>query len=124
VCGWLKRYAKAVFVVRQVFIHKDDSTGILHLICSGLTCDYDDITTTYKKQWQVEVFHKSLKSNANLARSPTRIPRTQSNHIFMAIPAAFRLECLSLNHKLNPFALCRRLRFNASRAVYAQLQRL
>jgi len=39
----------------------------------------------YKKRWKVEVFHKSLKSNASLAKSPTRTLRTQSNHVFMAI---------------------------------------
>lgn len=47
--GWLKGYPKEVFVVRQVFKNKDDSTGILHLVCSDLTGDYDVITTTYKK---------------------------------------------------------------------------
>ena len=120
--GWLKGYAKEVLVVRQVFKNKDDSTGILHLVCSDLTCDYDAITTTYKKRWQVEVFHKSLKSNANLAKSPTRTLRTQSNHVFMAIYATFKLECLSITNKLNPFALCRKLLINASRTAYAQLQ--
>jgi len=30
---------------------------------------------------------------------------TQSNHVFMAICAAFQLECLHLKHKLNDFAL-------------------
>lgn len=120
--GWLKGYPKEVLVVRQVFKNKDDSTGILHLVCSDLTCDYDAITTTYKKRWQVEVFHKSLKSNANLAKSPTRTLRTQSNHVFMAIYATFKLECLSITNKLNPFALCRKLLINASRTAYAQLQ--
>ena len=105
--GWLKGYAKAVLVVRQVFKNKDDSTGILHLVCSNLTCDYDFVTTTYKKRWQVEMFHKSLKSNASLAKSPTRTVRVQSNHVFMAIYAAFKLECLSITNKLSPFALCR-----------------
>ena len=120
--GWLKGYTKAVLLVRQVFTNKDGSTGILHLVCSDLSCDYDAITTTYKKRWKVEVFHKSLKSNANLASSPTRTVRTQSNHIFMAICAAFKLEGLSIKNKLNPFALCRKLLINASRSVYAELQ--
>jgi hypothetical protein len=31
----------------------------LHLVCSDLTCDSNAITTTYKKRWQVDVFHKS-----------------------------------------------------------------
>ena len=120
--GWLKGYAKAVRLVRQVFKNKDGSTGILHLVCSDLTGDYDTITTTYKKRWQVEVFHKSVKSNANLAKSPTRTVRSQSNHVFMAIYAAFKLECLGITNKLNPFALCRKLLINASRSAYAQLQ--
>ena len=120
--GWLKGYAKAVLVIRQVFKNKDDSTGILHLVCSDLTCDHNAITTSYKKRWQVEVFHKSLKSNANLAKSPTRTLRTQSNHVFMAIYATFKLECLGIANKLNPFALCRKLLINASRTAYAQLQ--
>ena len=70
----------------------------------------------------MEVFHKSLKSNANLAKSPTRTLRTQSNHAFMTIYATFKLECLSIMNKLNPFALCRKLLINASRFAYAQLQ--
>ena len=120
--GWLKGYAKQVLLVRQVFTNKDGSTGILHLVCSDLTCDYNAITTTYKKRWKVEVFHKSLKSNANLAKSPTRTSRTQSNHVFMSIYATFKLECLSIKNKLNPFALCRKLLINASRTAYAELQ--
>ena len=122
--GWLKGYQREVLVLRQVFTNKDGSTGILHLVCSDLTCSYDAITTTYKKRWQVEVFHKSLKSNANLAKSPTRTLRTQNNHVFLAICAAFKLECLSLKNKLSPFALCRKLLINASRSAYDELLQL
>ena len=48
--GWLKGSARAVRLVRQVFKNQDNSTGRLHLVCSDLTCDYDVITTTYKKR--------------------------------------------------------------------------
>lgn len=122
--GWLNEYAKAVRLVRQVFTNKDGSIGILYLACSELTCTYDDITTTYKKRWKVEEYHKSMKSNANLARSPTQTIRTQSNHVFMAIYATFKLECLSIKNKLNPFALCRKLLIHASRSAYAELRKL
>jgi DDE superfamily endonuclease len=122
--GYLKGYEQEVLLVRQVFTHKDGSTATLHLVCSDLTCDYDAITMTYKKRWAVEVFHKSLKSNASLAKSPTRTIRTQSNHVFMTICAAFKLETLSIKTQLNPFALCRKLLINASRTAYAQLQQL
>jgi hypothetical protein len=119
--GWLKGYAKPVLLVRQRFTNKDGSTAILHLVCSDLTGDKNTITTTYQTRWKVEMFHKSLKSNANLAKSPTRTIRTQSNHVFMSICATFKLECLSIKSKLNPFALCRKLLINASRSAYAQL---
>ena len=122
--GWIKGYSDPVSLVRQVFTNKDGSTGTLYLVCSDLTCDYDAITTTYKKRWKVEVFHKSLKSNASLAKSPTRTLKTQSNPVFMAIVATFKLECLSLKSKSNPFAICRKLLINASRAAYVELQKV
>ena len=106
-----------------MFKNKDGNTDLLHLVCSNLACDYDIITTTYKKRWQVEVFHKSLKSNANLAKSPTQTVRAQSNHVFMSIYAMFKLECLSLKTKINPFSLRFKLLINASRTAYAELQR-
>jgi SRSO17 transposase len=121
--GWLKGYAKEVLVTRQVFKNKDGSTGVLHLVCSDLTCDHDAITTTYKKRWQVEVFHKSLKSNAGMAKSPTQTVRSQSNHVFMAIYAVFKLECLSVKSKINPFALRLKLLINATRSAFEQLQK-
>ena len=37
----------------------------------------------------------------------------------MAIYATFKLECLSITNRLNPFALCRKLLINASRSAYA-----
>ena len=68
------------------------------------------------------MFHKSLKSNANLAKSFTRTVRFQNNHVFMTIYGVFKLECLSLKNKLNSFALCRKLFINASRSAYPQFQ--
>lgn len=109
-------------MVRHVFKNKDASTGVVHLVCSDLTCDYDVITTNYKKRWQVEVFHKSLKSNTNLATSPTQTVRTQSNHVFMSIYTVFKLECLSIKAKINPFALRLKLLINVTRSAYAELQ--
>jgi len=120
--GWLKGYAHEVLLVRQVFTNKDGSTGLLNLVCSDLTCDGDAIKTIYQKRWKVEVFHKSLKSNAALAKSPTRRVTTQNNHVFMSIYAVFKLECLKLKHKINHFALRAKLFIKANRQAYAELQ--
>jgi len=45
-----------------------------------------------------------LKSNAGLAKFPTRTVTPQYNHIFMSIYAVFKLECLKIKHKINHFA--------------------
>ena len=122
--GWLKGYAKEVLLVRQVFTNKDNSTGMLNLVCSDLTLDGEQVTTIYQKRWNVEVFHKSLKSNAGLAKSPTQTVTTQSNHVFMSIVAVFKLECLKMQHHLNHFALRAKLLIKATQQAYEQLQAL
>lgn len=97
--GWLIGFGDEVLLVRQIFTNKDGSTGILNLACNDLTLDGGDVATIYKERWKVEEFHKSLKSNAALAKSPTRTVTTQNNHVFMSIIAVFKLECLKLKHR-------------------------
>jgi hypothetical protein len=122
--GWIKGLDFPVLLLRQVFTNKDGSTGTLYLACSDLTCDGDTIETIYQKRWKVETFHKTLKSNAALAKSPTKTPKTQSNHCFMAIYAAFRLEGLSVKHRINHFALRSKLYLKAIRYAFDELQAL
>ena len=122
--GYLKGYDKEIIVVCRVFTNKDGSTGTLYLVCSDLTLDSNSISTIYKKRWKVEEFHKSLKSNVNLAKSPTKKVKTQSNHIFLSILAFFKLECLKIKHNLNHFALRMKLLIKANRIAYNELQRL
>ena len=94
----------------------------MYLACSDLTCDRETIETIYQKRWKVETFHKTLKSNAALSKSPTRRVRTQSNHCFMAIYAAAQLEGLRVKHHLNHFALRSRLYLKAIRYAFDELQ--
>jgi hypothetical protein len=116
--GWLKGYGKEVLLVRQVFTNKDGSTGVLTLVCRDLSLDGEQVTAIYHKRWNVEVFDKSLKSNAGLAKSPTQTVTMQSNHIFMSIVAVFKLECLKMRHQLNHFALRAKLWIEATRHAY------
>ena len=71
-----------------------------------------------------QVFHKSLRSNANFAKSHTWALRTQSNHVSFSICATFKLECLGLKNHLSPFALCRKPLINASRSAHDELLQL
>jgi DDE superfamily endonuclease len=122
--AWPKGLDFPVQLSRQVFTNKDGSTGILYLACSDLDCDQAAIEAIYQKRWKVEVFHKTLKSNTALAKSPTQRVRTQGNHVFLSIYAAFRLECLSIKHKLNHFALRSKLYLKAIRLAFDELQTL
>ncbi|AUC62523.1 group ISAba11 transposase (plasmid) [Cyanobacterium sp. HL-69] len=121
---WLKGVEFPILLHRQIFTNKDDSTGILYLACSNLDCNETEIETIYQKRWKVEVFHKTLKSNTGLANSPTKCVRTQCNHIFMSIYAAFQLECLKIKHKMNHFALRSRIYIKALQEAMNELQLL
>lgn len=121
---YIKGLSFPVVLAKQVFTNKDDSNGVLILASSDLQHSYDRITTLYQKRWNVEVFHKSIKSNTGLAHSQTRTVRTQSNHFFASIYAFFKLEQLKLKHHLNHFALRSKIYLKALQASYAELQRL
>ncbi len=122
--GWLKDVPFPMSLVRQVFVNKDGSTGILHLACSDTTVKRGQILATYQKRWPVEVFHKSLKQNASLGKAPVRTVVTQNNHVFAVLYAVFKLECLSIKRHLNHFALRAHLYLKAIRVAFDELQTL
>jgi hypothetical protein len=122
--GWLKGFDQEVLLVRRIFTNKDGSTGLLNLVCSDLALNGEQVATIYKKRWKVEEFHKSLKSNASLAKSPTRRVMTQNNHVFMSIYAVFKLESLKIKHKANHFALRAKLFIKATQQALAELRSL
>lgn len=118
---YLKGVEFSVLLAKQVFINKDGSTGTLYLVSSDTSLTYTQLTTIYQKRWNVEVFHKSLKQNAALEKSPTKTVRTQSNHIFAAMIAFIKLEQLKLRHHTNHFALKTKLYIKAIKAAFAEL---
>ena len=122
ITDWLKGMDFPVRLVRQVFTNKDSSNGILYLAGSKLNSLWDEITTIYKKRWKVEVFHKSLKSNAALAKSPARCIIPQSNHLFASLVAVFKMECLKISHHLNQFAWRAKLYLKAIKTAFYELQ--
>jgi hypothetical protein len=108
-------------LVKQVFTNEDGSTGILYLVTSDLTLTYDGIPTTYRKRWHVEPYHKSLKQNASLEKSPTQTVVSQTNHLFAALCAYIKLEALKTATKLNHFAIKAKLYLAALRTAYDTL---
>jgi len=121
---YLEKVPFPIHLVKQVFTNADGSIGILYLVTSDLDLTYDGITTIYKKRWNVEPYHKSLKQNASLSKSPTRTVTTQSNHFFASLCAYIKLEMLKVATKTNHFALKAKLYLSALRTAFQALDDL
>jgi hypothetical protein len=121
---YLEGVAFALLLVKQVFTNEDGSTGIQYLVTSDTTLDGNGITAIYQKRWNVEPYHKSLKQNASLEKSPTQTVATQTNHFFAALCGYIKLELLKGDTKLNHFALKSKLYLRAIQSAYATLQEL
>jgi hypothetical protein len=119
---YLESVEFALLMVKQVFTNEDGSTGCLYLVTSDTTLSGDGITTIYQKRWNVEPYHKSLKQNVSLEKSPTQTVTTQTNHFFAALCGYIKLELLKGKTKLNHFALKSKLYLQAIQAAYATLR--
>ncbi len=120
--GYLKGTDSPIAVTRQVFTNEDGSGGILYLATSDITLGHPGITAIYQKRWKVEEYHKSIKSNLCLSKSPTKKVRTQSNHFFASIYAYHKLERLSQATSINHFALKTKLYLKALRSSLGELR--
>jgi len=109
---------------KQVFVNEDGNSVTQYLVCSDLHLTHEQIITIYRKRWNVEPYHKSLKQNASLEKSPTRTVRTQSNHLFAAMCGYIKLELLKGSTHLNHFALKSQLHLRALQVAFDSLRQL
>lgn len=121
---WLRSVQEAVLVSRQVFTHKDQSQGVLYLVSSDTKLSYAQMTTIYQRRWKVEEYHKSLKQNTSLGKSPTKTPDTQANHFFASILAYTKLEVLKLKVGIGHFRLKAQLYLVGLQAMHRELATL
>jgi len=121
---YLEGVVFALLLVKHVFTNEDSSIGILYMVTSDTTLDGHRITAIYQKRWNVEPYHKSLKQNASLEKSPTQTVATQTNHFFAALCGYIKLELLKSNPKLNHFALRSKLYLRAIQSAFAALREL
>lgn len=113
-----------LLLVKQVFVNEDGSSGVLYLVTSDTTLTYDGMTTLYRTRWYVEPYHKSLKQNASLAKSPTQTVTTQTNHFFASLCGYIKLELLKVATKQNHFALKTKLYVRAVQVAFDALRQL
>jgi len=121
---WPEDVAFPLLLAKQVFINEDGSQGTLYLATSDLTLTYERLTRLYQKRFGVEVYHKSLKQNASLEKSPTRTETTQQNHFFASLCAYVKLERLKVQAGVNHFALKSKIYLSALKSAYKELGKL
>lgn len=113
-----------VLLIKQIFTNEDGKTAVQYLISSDTKLSIDDITTNYQRRWRVEEYHKSLKQNASLERSPTQTETTQTNHFFAALCGYIKLERLKIKTRQNHFALKSKLYLKALLSAFQALKEL
>jgi hypothetical protein len=121
---WLEELDFPLLLTKEVFTNKDGSVGVRYLVSSDLTLTCDQQTQLYQKRWSIEVYHKSLKQNASLEKSPTRTPTTQRNHFFASLCAYVKLEALKVKTGVGHFTLKSKIYLSAVKAAYAELVKL
>jgi len=121
---WLEEVDFPLLLTKEVFTNEDGSTGVRYLVSSELTLSFDQLTKLYQKRWSIEVYHKSLKQNASLEKSPTRTPTTQRNHLFACLCAYVKLEALKIKTGVGHFTIKSKIYLSALKAAYAELVKL
>jgi hypothetical protein len=121
---WLKDISFPIALIKKIFKNEDGSTGTLYLVSNDLESSADRIYEIYQKRWRIEEYHKSIKQNASLEKSPTKVVRSQKNHIFASIIAYCKLEFLRTKTSLSHFALKYKLLMRANRMAFLELEKL
>jgi hypothetical protein len=113
-----------VRLIRQVFINKDHSQGVLYLACSDATLTYQHIIDLYQKRWKIEEYHKALKQQCALSCSPAHTVRTQASHIFCSLCAFVKLELMHRITAVSYEGLKLNLHLHALKAAFKHLRTL
>ena len=121
---WLKDLAIPVLLLKKVFKHENGTIGTLYLVTNDISIDADRLYEIYQERWKIEEFHKSIKQNASLAKSPTKTVKSQSNHIFSSMVAYCKLEKLKIKTAMNHFAIKYKLIVRANQIAFQEIVKL
>jgi len=121
---YLKDFSFPVALIKKIFKNEDGSTGTLYLVTNDLENGADRIYEVYQKRWRIEEYHKSIKQNASLEKSPTKVVCSQKRHVFASIVAYCKLEFLKTKTSLNHFALKYKLLIKANQMAFLELNKL
>ena len=121
----LKGYNTTLILLKKVFKNGDGSVGTLYIESNDLALNGDTLYDIYKKRWVIEEFHKNIKNHASLSKSPTKIEKSQSNHIYMSYLSYCKIEILkNLSCYDNQHQIKELLLIKANQASMAELIKL
>lgn len=121
---YLEQVAFPLLLIRAAVKNDSGRASVLHLVTSDLTLSGSDMIGLYRKRWKIEEFHKSIKSHASFAKSPTRRVRTQSNHFFASLVGFVKLEVARVGMGWGHSVLRGQLYQVALARAWEQLQKL
>ena len=121
---WLKDLASPVCLLKKVFKNENGTTGTIYLVTNDLSIAGEHMYDIYKKRWRIEEFHKSIKQNASLAKSPTKTVKSHLNHVFAAMIAYCKLERMKIKMALNHFAIKHKLVVRANQIAFQEITKL
>ncbi len=112
-----------VILLKQVSTD-GNAVGVLYLISNDTRLSAQAMHRLYHRRWKIECYHKSLKQNLGISRSPTRTVQTQRNHIFACLCAFIKLETLQRKTARSGFALKQKLYLKALCTALDELRSL
>ena len=122
---YLEQVEFPLLLMRSAVKNDSGKTSVLYLVTSDLTLsNASALVGLYQKRWKIEEFHKSIKSHASFAKSPTRREQTQSNHFFASLVGYVKMEVARVGLALKHSALKGQLYQAALARAWEQLQKL
>jgi len=119
----LKKVPFDLVLIKKVYHNLNGTVGVQYLVSSDTELEADTLNTIYKDRWSSEDVHRSLKQNVGLEKMPTKMERSQANHIFAAMIAQVKLECMKMATKTNHYTLKRNILMKALKVAWKQIQK-
>lgn len=113
-----------LILMKKVYHNLNGTIGVQYLVSSDTTLTAEQFSTIYKDRWSSEDVHRSLKQNVALEKMPAKIERSQANHIFAAMIAQAKLECIKIATKTNHYTLKRNILINALKKAWEEVKKL
>ena len=109
-----------LYVKNGTNFHSTDS----YLITNDTNLNIITLSEIYQKRWIVEEFHKSIKQNLKIEKSPTKTVVPQLNHIFLTFLAFIKLEKFRIKFHTNHYNFKEQLYISALKEAMNKLKNM